>query len=178
MSTGESRRLVIDACVARAAGDTAEGGSPCREFLTSVLTICHRVVLNHELRAEWDHVGGRFARSWLVAMQSKSKVVSVARDPASDAIWQKIGNSLGQNQRVVAKKDFCLVEAAIETDGVIVSLERKARTAFGKAAAAVPELRTIVWVDPAAEDETPIQWLQEGANREPARFIGQAPRSR
>jgi len=49
-----SRRIVVDASVARSAGETSHLDSVlCREFLQAMLKICHRVVLTPEIEREW-----------------------------------------------------------------------------------------------------------------------------
>ncbi|HLG99155.1 MAG TPA: hypothetical protein VKX49_22785 [Bryobacteraceae bacterium] len=51
-----SRRLVIDASVARSATMSNDSTSTaCREFLQEVLRVCHRVVLTPEIEQEWQY---------------------------------------------------------------------------------------------------------------------------
>ena len=62
-----SKRLVIDASVARYAGD--EGANypksvHCRQFLFPVLDICHQVVMTPSIKEEWDKHQSKFALTW------------------------------------------------------------------------------------------------------------------
>jgi hypothetical protein len=77
-----------------------------------------------------------------------------------------------ENDRNAMFKDMCLIEAAIATDQLIVSLDDTARSLFGECARQVGELRNIAWVNPANPDETPIPWLKRGANLERCRRLG------
>ncbi|MBF0552819.1 MAG: hypothetical protein HQK60_20080 [Deltaproteobacteria bacterium] len=55
-SIKKSKVLVIDACVAGAAGNsssTDEKSRELREFLKSVLTICHKVIFTDDITKEW-----------------------------------------------------------------------------------------------------------------------------
>src|SRR6266568_2952163 len=72
-----SRRLVIDASVARAAGGegtTHPTSKHCRDLLQAVLTICHRVVLTPDITQEWNTHQSRFARLWRVSMVARKKI--------------------------------------------------------------------------------------------------------
>ena len=51
----DSKRLVIDASIARSAGGskaTVACSTHCRDFLKSVLEICHRIVMTPEMMSE------------------------------------------------------------------------------------------------------------------------------
>ncbi len=71
-------------------------------------------------------------------------------------------------------KDACLIEATLATDRTVASLDERVRGLFGQAAGQVGELRTIVWVNPEREEETPLLWLKRGAPAEPERTLGYA----
>ena len=72
--------------------------------------------------------------------------------------------------------DLHLIEAALATDRTVASVDKKVRAFFSGEASAcqVEELRTIVWVNPELEEETPILWLERGAPAEPERMLGYA----
>ena len=69
------------------------------------------------------------------------------------------------------RKDIHLIHAALAADRSIVSCDEIARQLFGNASAAVPDLSSIVWVNPDREAESPIQWLENGAEAEPDRML-------
>src|SRR5690606_39247163 len=69
-----SRRIVVDASVARSAGSTEHPASVAsRQFLQEMLAICHRVVMTDEIEQEWKRHRSGFATSWLATMRSKGK---------------------------------------------------------------------------------------------------------
>ena len=84
--------------------------------------------------------------------------------------------NLTENQRSQVKKDIHLIEAALATDKIVVSLDDKtARRFFTQAAHEIEELRelkAIAWINPDKPEETPIAWLKGGANPEPERLLG------
>src|SRR5271156_2417038 len=77
-----SRRLVIDASVASAAGQTlAPASRRCREFLQAVLRISHRATMTPLLKQESKLHQSLLARAWLAEMTSKAKVADIADVP-------------------------------------------------------------------------------------------------
>jgi hypothetical protein len=62
-------------------------------------------------------------------------------------------------------KDLCLIEAALATDKIVISLDdNTARKFFSEASVKIDELKDIVWVNPdKVDEEQPIEWLRNGA---------------
>jgi hypothetical protein len=101
-----SRRLVIDASVAAAAGDSIQDNSRrCREFLQAVLRISHRAAMTPLLRKEWKGHQSLFAARWLSEMISMRKVDEIA-DVPNEAPCEEAPT------RKSVQKDLYLVEAA------------------------------------------------------------------
>jgi len=120
-----SRRLVIDASVASAAGQTmAPASRRCREFLQAVLRISHRAAMTPLLREEWKRHQSLFARAWLAEMTSKGKVEATP-DVQNDQLRTEAPGTRS------AQKDLHLIEAALATDKIVVSLDDTARGAKG-----------------------------------------------
>lgn len=172
-----SRRLVIDASVARSAGGeeaTYPTSVHCRDFLKAVLDICHKVVMTPDIREEWNKHESGFALTWRRRMVAKGKFVFL-NIPVNEELWNKIDEIAGTDkQRTEMFKDLRLIEAAIATDKTVISLDDKtARKFFSRAALHAEELKDIVWVNPAnIEEEKPVEWLKNGANPESDRFLG------
>jgi len=147
-----SRRLVIDASVASAAGLTMNPTSRrCREFLQAVLRISHRSTMTPVLREEWRRHQSLFAARWLAEMRSKAKVVEIA-DVRNEELRAQAPLSLS------TQKDLHLIEAALPTDRIVVSLDQRAREELAVQAAA-----DVMWVDPVDEGGHVIYWLNKGA---------------
>jgi hypothetical protein len=183
MKAKQSKRLVIDASVARACGGpqaTYPSSVHCRDFLESVLSLCHQVVMTPDIRDEWNRHQSRFAREWLSRMIGKRKLVPLQAQPVDRMLWKELEDSATtdkQRQQIV--KDICLLEAALATDKIVISLDDKtARKYFSQAAQQIQSLhnslKDVVWVNPdRVEQEQPIPWLEEGAPYEENRTLGQ-----
>jgi hypothetical protein len=189
MANKVSKRLVIDASVARSAGEkdpnrpesVSVGGEDakrpelvsvyCRNFLQTVLDICHRVAMTRDIRDEWDKHQSKFAIRWLKTMVAKKKLVCI-EVPIDDQLWKKIEDSVDLDKdRYEMVKDLRLLEAAIATDKTIISLDNKVRKLFKRAASEAVELESIVWVNPGIPEEKVISWLENGANTESDRLL-------
>ena len=148
--SAQSRRLVIDASVASASGETLHSRQ-CRDFLRAVLKICHRIVLTPPLTAEWNKHQSQFARIWRAEMLSRGKVVNVP-----EVIDERVRSQVPKRKAV--QKDLHLIEAAMATDSVVVSLDDRAHADFRVEATA-----NITWVNALAVGGHAVYWLKKGA---------------
>jgi len=147
-----SKRLVIDASVASAAGLTMKPDSRrCREFLQAVLRISHRATMTPLLRVEWKRHQSLFARAWLAEMTTRAKVEAIADVLSAELRAQAPGT-------VSAQKDLHLIEAALATDKIVISLDDRARAELS-----VPAAEDVMWVHPVDEGGRVIYWLNKGA---------------
>ncbi len=103
------------------------------------------------LREEWNRHQSLFARAWLAEMTSKAKVEAVA-DVRNETLRAEAPKT------VSAQKDLHLIEAALATDRIVVSLDDRARTELS-----VPSASGVMWVQPVEEGGHVIYWLNKGA---------------
>lgn len=187
-----SKRLVIDASIASAAGGPAEltaslpslSDDPepdryrsrrCRRILLEVLRICHRLVLTDDLREEWSRHRSRFARRWLARMVTKDKVerLDVTQAPDLQEDIDDFADGVSDDFEVIEvyrhemQKDRHLLEAALAADEMILSLNEKDRRRFAKACDDISSIRTIVWSNPERDEDSCLDWVQQGASPEP-----------
>lgn len=170
-----SRRLVIDASVARSAGGeeaTFPQSRYCRDFLKSVRERSHRLVMTQEIADEWDRHQSNFAKRWRVSMKQKRKVEELDNTQNSDLSGKVERVAANEGTRKAMLKDLHLIEAALASDRTVISLDEKARKPFAEASGSVGELKKVVWVNPAQEKEEAISWLQNGAKAEKKRQLG------
>jgi hypothetical protein len=183
MKVKQSKRLVIDASVARAFGGPQAihpTSMHCRDFLNNVLNICHRIVMTPEISNEWNKHQSRYALRWRVSMFSKRKLIWLKDLPLNQMLWKELEDfAKTDKQRYEIVKDICLLEAALATDKIVISLDdNTARKYFSQAAQQIQSLKDslkdIVWVNPdRVEQEQPIPWLEQGAPYEKNRTLGQ-----
>jgi hypothetical protein len=69
-------------------------------------------------------------------------------------------------------KDTHLIEASLESDFRVVSLDEGARAIFRKVAPSVGPLRPVLWANPTKEEDHIIEWLEGGAKDEEVRQLG------
>ena len=178
MRKADSKRLVIDADVARASGGetaTHPRAKHCRDFLREVLSLCHHVVITSKIRNEWKDNQSNFVREWRRLMYSRKKVCRV-EPPANEILLDKIEKTAtNEKAREDMQKDFHLLEAAEATDQTIVSLDETVRCHFTQATQSVGEIRDIVWVNPEFTEEQPLDWLRDGAPPEAHRKLRNQP---
>ena len=175
MRARDSKRLVIDADVARASGSetaTHPRAEHCRDFLNTVLSLSHRIVMTEKINNEWKNHQSRFARRWRVSMNARKKIDRI-NPPEYAELQAKVTNAASDEDEIEAmEKDFHLLQAALATDQTIISLDETVRQLFKRAAQQVGEIRNIIWVNPdRTAEEQPITWLQNGAPPEPQRQL-------
>jgi hypothetical protein len=173
-----SQRLVIDASVARSAGDknaTFPQSVHCRDFLEAVLKTCHEIVMTPAIKAEWDKHQSKFALMWRRQMVAKKKW-NYLEISINGSLWTEIeiiAANVGNKRIAEMTKDLCLIEAALATDKIVISLDdNTARKFFSEASIKIYELKDIVWVNPdKVDEEQPIEWLRNGAKVESDRLL-------
>jgi len=150
MSKSPSLLLVVDACVARAAGESNHPvSSACRTALNDMLCICHRMAMTPELQAEWNRHAGKYALKWRSAMTSRKKVVPVK--PAALAKSDASGLGLAAKDQAAVDKDLHLVTAACSGDGIILTHDSTFESLWGRCWGAFQPPRTIHWVNPVRD---------------------------
>ena len=174
MANQGSRRLVIDADVVHSAGETEHPiSSACRKFLETVLDVGHHVVITDAILAEWHHHMSRYSKRWHRQMYSRRRVYRIEMQKERDEnLRNRIDQAVHRDQKKIVDKDVHLIEAAIATDRLITSNDGRARRAYRNVANEVEELKQIVWVNPTRDEETPIDWLRNGARAEAHRMLG------
>lgn len=157
-------RLVIDACVLRAAGELDVSSSlGCRLALESVYEANHRAVVTPTLLGEWDKRQSKFALRWRAAMVSFRRLDFVDGTPM-ESLRQRISTGLPQRaKREAALNDVHLVEAALRAGKSIVSQEKKSRKLFAEVPGQPKILDGIAWVDPVVHRAEAVTWLESGA---------------
>src|SRR5437016_1351946 len=149
MAKVRSRVLVIDASIARAAGDVSMHPTSrnCREFLQAVLKLCHRMAMTEAIQAEWNKHQTRFARGWRTSMVARRKVEFI--EVASHlSLEKRIERAVVDKYlAVIIEKDRRLIEAALAAEKRVISLDDHVRKHLRDHRSKLPELRPICWVN-------------------------------
>jgi hypothetical protein len=171
-----SRRIVVDASIARSAGTTENPVSiRCREFLQTMLHVCHRIVMTTDLMREWQKHRSTFALGWLATMQRRGKVITVLPDSENHTLLALAIHKadLPKKQRDALAKDCLLVVAAWEADRLIASRDNKVRNLFASLNSHVDGIGSLIWVNPDHSKEDVTAWLHAGARSENHRRLDQ-----
>ena len=169
-----TKRLVIDTSVLTSVSEVSEHSKNCREFLETARKICHRVVITKDLYNEWNKHSSYFSKKWLGSMLDRSdkKVYFAEIQPHKDIqelIYQRCSSVRNYESMM---KDMLLIEAALVSDRIIISLDEEARKLFTGLSANCDELKKVVWLNPNKPDENPISWLKQGAPPDEHRMLG------
>lgn len=168
MARKKGRMVVIDADVARSAGETENQiSSSCRNFLKLILENSHIIVIEDRLNAEWKKHRSNYFRKWKVAMISRKlfkKITIGENDGFEDNITAL---NLNNNEEDIALKDIHLIEAAIKTENFISSRDDTARNLFCEISDSLRVIRKIVWMNPVTINDEQIGWLKAGKSRKP-----------
>jgi hypothetical protein len=171
-----ARSIVVDASIAKASGERNELALACARLLDGFRRGDHSVVTSPRILEEWRKHASRLARGWLVDMVSRGRSTDVGdREEAIDDDALAAAAAAHDAALDAMRKDLLLVEAALASDRRILSLDDKARRAFGRASASLDALRRILWANPAIPAERVDVWLRDGARRESAKELRNHP---
>ena len=130
MAKQTDRRLVIDADIARSAGESEHPVSRAsRRFLETMLKVGHMVVMTKAITEEWRRHRSGFSKTWLVQMYGRRKVHRCNAEHDED-LRNRIAAAVPVNRSQAAEKDVHLIEAARRTDRLIASRDQQARSVF------------------------------------------------
>jgi hypothetical protein len=178
MAKVPSRRLVIDADVASAAGGehaVHPRSVHCRDFLEAVLANDHRLVITPEISDEWTRRQSNFSRSWRRRMYARKSVFALNLDTSRSVVTRLRRVKCTKRQHDAMLNDVHLIDAALATDRTVNSLDAEARNVYARACGSLAELKRIVWVNPDKPGEDPLGWLERGAQADRERMLGWRP---
>lgn len=82
----------------------------------------------------------------------------------NETLRKKIKNAAASEKGCAAMlKDVHLLEAALATDSVVVSLDDVVKNLFSASCQSVGEIKSIVWVNPDEGNGKTQAWLEKGA---------------
>jgi len=178
--------LVVDASIAGGTGGgTVTPDSPqekCRRCLRAVQANRYGIYFHPQTWEEWRRHRSEYSKQWLQEMYSRKRVTirSEEETPASNfgvRIQRLVGRKIGYEILsdavcTIMLKDCHLLEAALNADQVVISLDDKVRFHFMAVSEVIAEITPIVWVNPNKAEEEVVAWLQAGAEPERHRQLG------
>lgn len=140
------KTLVIDACIANAAGESSDhpNSANARNFLKTVSDEGHKIGLTQELWEEWDKHQTYHAKTWLKKMVSK-KQFHYKQMAHNTNLRESIEElQVSKNNLKAMLKDCHLLEAAQEFDKQIISSDDTAGNLFREASAHIAGIRHLL----------------------------------
>lgn len=170
---------MIDADIAHATGDGTSQSTisrDCRHFMYTMLEeTMHKVVLTKEIQEEWKEHQSRATLKWRSTMIAQKRVC-IVQVPRDQALHQHIDQyAQSKKSQLAMSKDVHLVEAALQADKVVISMDEVVRGCFRHLSQQAHQLKQLIWVNPCHEHEAPLDWLRNGAEHENKRCLGYAP---
>jgi hypothetical protein len=178
MDNENAKRLVIDTNVARNAGGEESvypDSKNCRDFLLEVSSATsHQVLFNSEMKEEWNKHQSSFSRKWRVKMVETRRLIEIADEYQESLQAKTYIKNLPENYegRNAMMKDCFLLDLAIMHDKIVISCDERARNLFRKISTEIPKIKEVNWINPVKIEETPIEWLKQGANLDYERSLG------
>ncbi|WP_138755789.1 hypothetical protein [Paenibacillus sinopodophylli] len=164
--------IVIDASVARSAGETIHPISKsCRDFLEDFRSSKNILVMSKTIFAEWKKHQSRFSSTWrnnIIASKRLKVIDDIEYEQIRTTIDKYAPNDKAKDAIL---KDVHLVEAAIQTDEIIISCDNKMRVLLYNLTSKCGDLKNIVWVNPVNPYESASEWIQNGCPKDQERKL-------
>jgi len=164
--------IVVDTCVARAAGQTDDPvARKCLQALDAITDSGHSLAMSKPLQDEWfksrsehrepySQYASMYTLAWFVSMRTKRRVLWIEIEDSAELRNQILEASGKQNYDEI-QKDLYLVETALASDKRVLSIDDRVRKHFCDAGQIVKQLCEILWLNPARDAVS--NWLWNGA---------------
>lgn len=164
--------MIIDACVATSASAKDKPVSTmCRNLLLEISSSNHKLGFTKQLEEEWSNHRSILGMKFLSSMKSRKRVLFIQDSEGIYEIRDRI-KDISDKQRIDAiTKDLHLIEAALLTDKIVISSDKRARNNFGSIIHTIEELKELNWVNPVNVEENVIGWINSGAPMEEKRQL-------
>jgi N-acetylglucosamine-6-phosphate deacetylase len=152
--------LVIDADVMHCACEKTANSRACLQCLDAIYDGAMDVVITDAIRAEWLRHRSDFSKKWLNRMYGRKRVLRVDGGQV-EALRTAIDDALENSAKTTATKDEHLVDAALDADKRILSMDDKAGRIFSRLARNCSVICDVHWTNPRFDGCG--DWLADGA---------------
>lgn len=154
---GKKLKIVIDADIARSAGDKDHPvSSGCRNFLTRILRDGHSMLLCPKLMDEWKKHRSTFSTTWYASMTASRRIMFI--EAPQTEIRKKLAslevNCPEKEKKIkIAEKDVHLIDLVKEYGDFIASCDDQAKEAFQALGELAQLVACLCWLNPVYEQE-------------------------
>lgn len=181
----KGRHLVVDCDVLTSAGTRDNPRSTvCRLALEAIRDNGHTIHFSPQLQREWtDHVapqpgkGPSYGYTWSLQMLRARRLKLLPQQPDSGIAHAVAQLPVRAPEQRAMQKDVHLLETALLHDHIILSRDENAYCLFFDAAATIPRLRTLMWVNPERPADACATWVSKGARTAGHRCISRRPKT-
>jgi hypothetical protein len=167
-----SRRLVVDTNVSFSAGSSVHPTSnACRRVLETMYAGQHHVVLSATQFMEWQKHQSGYSKRWLVRMKAKKLWHILAPEPDSGLAARAKKIACTEEVRQEILKDLHLLENALATDKVVLSMETNVFHLFSEHKKMLKVPQPVAWVNPTEDIDACVAWIEDGAEVGKARCV-------
>ena len=159
-------QIVIDASVARAAGDASmhPTSRSCRETLQAFTKTELMIATCSSLVAEWRQHQSSFSRLWLLSMIAKGRFHCLSPLPHDKDLRESIAAYAGSDTEEDAmSKDVHLLELALQTGKRVVALDETARALFKGLSQNHHQIKGVHWANPVIQADSTLEWISSGS---------------
>ncbi|MEL5994596.1 hypothetical protein [Hymenobacter segetis] len=163
---------MVDTNVARSASESLHPVSDaCRRVMETMFDGQHYVVLSATQFMEWQKHQSGYSKRWLVRMKAKKLWHILAPEPDSGlaARAKKIACTEAVRQEIL--KDLHLLENALTTDKVVLSMETNVFDLFSEHKKVLKVPHPVAWVNPKDDIDACVAWIEAGADVAKARCV-------
>jgi predicted nucleic acid-binding protein len=158
-------QIVIDASVARAAGDVSMHpvSKNCRETLQALSNSELDIATCSALASEWKKHQSNYSRLWLISMIARGRFNCLPVEPINHDFRKCIGdNAETEKCADTMEKDAHLVEIALQTGKRIIALDETVRNLYKSLSRHHPPIRPVLWANPTIDDDLTVEWISGG----------------
>ena len=131
-----------------------------------------KIAVNPYLLREYGEHSSAFAVTWRQSCFARGRVAKNCPPQRDDALFEAVLATVEpEGKRRELEKDFHLIEAALASDLNIISLDKKARALYCRAAQEITVLRPVLWGDPTAHPKL-ARWLAGKIGRPKELLLG------
>lgn len=102
---------------------------------------------------------------------ARKKLIVLPEDQLSGLEERFSRSTADSSLLAIMIKDRHLLEAALSADERVLSNDDRVRHQLRDHIESLPELQTIHWVNPCSQEESAVEWLEQGAPDDRARQL-------
>lgn len=158
-------QIVVDASVARAAGDASMHpvSKNCRESLQAISNSKIDIVTCSLLISEWKNHQSNYSRLWLISMIARGRFKCLSNDLTNHGLRESINtHAKTENCANAMEKDAHLIEIALQTGRRVIALDETVRNLYKSLSKHHPPIKTVLWANPVIDEDSTTEWISTG----------------